>query len=331
MGVELRKSGIFTLGAKVVCYPCNGFNPLCLPRPLERDETGRGEGPGTCDDCGCALWVREEISQLQGVRALTGGELQQTGDIYVALCISEDTGATVPQICITALDGFIAVGLYENGESVADGSYPIEWAQFSLGDFAGVHKEVVSMQLPTVDALMDLAASAEYDIDDQCKVVQDALGVTCDGHADMMLNRADFGCGSWWSLFREYVESERRGVIEDRLVNAEKFDLEKFPKLKPQASAAQIGCAREYYAEDEINIDDDALVSECDDGSYWVQAWVRLDAPEGSEEAPKKPDHIAVISCGWCSTEKTIVLGIASAVTCGECGAEIILGEDPNS
>lgn len=46
---------------------------------------------------------------------------------------------------------------------------------------------------------------------------------------------------------------------------------------RPAATAEQIKHARNEYATDEINIDDDALTSVPDDGSgVWVAAWVWL-------------------------------------------------------
>ena len=43
-----------------------------------------------------------------------------------------------------------------------------------------------------------------------------------------------------------------------------------------QATPEDIERARELYGSDTVNIDDDALVSEYDDG-VWVQAWVDLE------------------------------------------------------
>ncbi len=54
------------------------------------------------------------------------------------------------------------------------------------------------------------------------------------------------------------------------------------------ASAAQRGAARDLYCDEpddlEIGIDDDALLSPCDDGSYWVQAWLRVPPPDDEGE-----------------------------------------------
>lgn len=97
---------------------------------------------------------------------------------------------------------------------------------------------------------------------------------------------------------------------------------------RPQATAKQIELARNYYATDELCIDDDAKISQCDNGSYWVQAWAHMDAP--SIESVEKPKHAARVVCGVCGEGMTIILGIASAIACVKCDATIILGEDPN-
>lgn len=42
------------------------------------------------------------------------------------------------------------------------------------------------------------------------------------------------------------------------------------------ADAAEIEAARDAYQDDDLEIDDDALVSHADEG-YWVSAWVWID------------------------------------------------------
>ena len=44
-------------------------------------------------------------------------------------------------------------------------------------------------------------------------------------------------------------------------------------KKSETARPGEIGKARALYQEDDIEIDDDALVSRAEDG-FWVQAWV---------------------------------------------------------
>lgn len=44
------------------------------------------------------------------------------------------------------------------------------------------------------------------------------------------------------------------------------------------ATAAELAAARGAYASEDINVDDDACASRCDDGSVWVQAWVLVSA-----------------------------------------------------
>ena len=50
--------------------------------------------------------------------------------------------------------------------------------------------------------------------------------------------------------------------------------------IRTPATPAQIAAARDLYATDEINIDDDATISDCGDGSVWVSAWVYVNAEE---------------------------------------------------
>jgi hypothetical protein len=54
------------------------------------------------------------------------------------------------------------------------------------------------------------------------------------------------------------------------------------------ASKEQKERARELYESETINIDDDAEVSEYDDG-YWVQAWV--DVPNETDEDEYTPEQ----------------------------------------
>lgn len=46
-----------------------------------------------------------------------------------------------------------------------------------------------------------------------------------------------------------------------------------------RATPAQLERARLLYGEDDVQIDEDAVVSETEDG-VWVQAWVWLPKPE---------------------------------------------------
>lgn len=52
-------------------------------------------------------------------------------------------------------------------------------------------------------------------------------------------------------------------------------ELKFFEKERTAASPEQIEAARDIYASDDIEIDDDALLSNGpEDSGYWVQAWV---------------------------------------------------------
>jgi hypothetical protein len=53
-----------------------------------------------------------------------------------------------------------------------------------------------------------------------------------------------------------------------------------------QAAADQLAAARGTYGSDEIEIDDDAGISDPADGTgYWVQAWVWIDVLGGEKPA----------------------------------------------
>lgn len=48
---------------------------------------------------------------------------------------------------------------------------------------------------------------------------------------------------------------------------------------RPPATPEQIDRARKLHCSDDINVDDDAVVSVADEG-VWVQAWVWVPNPE---------------------------------------------------
>lgn len=51
------------------------------------------------------------------------------------------------------------------------------------------------------------------------------------------------------------------------------------------ASPEQIQAARAQYASDDIEVDDNAGISDPEDGSgYWVQAWVWIDSSHNEGE-----------------------------------------------
>lgn len=55
-------------------------------------------------------------------------------------------------------------------------------------------------------------------------------------------------------------------------------------ELRP-ATPEELELARAWYDDDGLEIDDDALVAEGEDGEVWVQAWVRVSRPiEGGDD-----------------------------------------------
>lgn len=59
-------------------------------------------------------------------------------------------------------------------------------------------------------------------------------------------------------------------------------------RVGQQATPDEVVTARKLYAnhpDDNIEVDDDALVSRAPDGSgYWVEAWVWVEVPEAEED-----------------------------------------------
>ncbi len=46
----------------------------------------------------------------------------------------------------------------------------------------------------------------------------------------------------------------------------------------PELTEARIATARETYANDEVEVDDDAAFSESENGGVWVQGWLYVDS-----------------------------------------------------
>lgn len=90
-------------------------------------------------------------------------------------------------------------------------------------------------------------------------------------------------------LVTEFGEDRMRWVLER--------------ELHPKPTPDQMEAAREEHCNDEVNIDDDAFLSETDEG-YWVSAWVWMGFPEcgrcrdvhdpklGCDEPEPEPDDV---------------------------------------
>lgn len=67
------------------------------------------------------------------------------------------------------------------------------------------------------------------------------------------------------------------------------------------ATAAELAAARGAYAGEDINVDDDARASRCDDGSVWVQAWVLVSAEAIRASAARMDTSNASVADEPCS------------------------------
>ena len=140
---QLRKPAIWCPWAEVICYSCHGDSFNCygetkvMSAPDYAEHCAlqpkrKGQDEGWCDRCGCDVWAPEELALLQRIRNKVGGHLDQTGGMSAALMISDNLYGSAPQVCVTALDGPLVVGLYPNGQALADGECS-EWSQFGDG------------------------------------------------------------------------------------------------------------------------------------------------------------------------------------------------------
>ena len=119
-------AGVWTPWAEVLCRICHDAmgpevtakreikwpgNPDPTAAP-DRREWREGDGQGICTACGAAVWVHEDIAQLTRLRAIAGGELQQTGGMCSALAFSrEDKGTVV----VTNMDDVLSVAIFPPG------------------------------------------------------------------------------------------------------------------------------------------------------------------------------------------------------------------------
>lgn len=94
------------------------------------------------------------------------------------------------------------------------------------------------------------------------------------------------------------------------------------PERTP-ATAEQIRLAREGYDSTDCNIDDDALTSEGEDGT-WIQAWVLLPDVNGEDEDDGEYCHGFEKMTAICTEDGN---QIGSRIRCEECGAEYGEGE----
>ena len=68
---------------------------------------------------------------------------------------------------------------------------------------------------------------------------------------------------------------DRLGTVEVAVCNSEELaEGIAYAHNRPRATPEQIEAARDQYQTDDINIDDNALMSDSTEKHYWVQAWV---------------------------------------------------------
>ena len=78
------------------------------------------------------------------------------------------------------------------------------------------------------------------------------------------------------------IDTFEPGGVSQAWVDAKDALLAKHPYAK--ASPEQIDYARENYSNDDVNIDDNAELSDPEDGTgYWVSAWVWVGEPSSDD------------------------------------------------
>jgi len=145
------RNGVWTPWAQVLCVECEYAALKDSPRAQHygkrlkavaamnrTEEVGHPEGHliGSCDNCHCTCWVRDDVALLQQVGFKSsdldwegpfGWELQQTGGMCAALVFSTETH----EIVVTAMDGEFFVGEYK--QPVEEWNDPIRsWQSESL-------------------------------------------------------------------------------------------------------------------------------------------------------------------------------------------------------
>ena len=109
--------GVWTPWAEVLCRNCHDKlgDDVTAKRKVKWPEGKReGDGQGICSRCAAAVWVNAEIALLTRLRALVGGDLEQTGGMCAALVIgrTQDDGRVV----VTNMDAPICVAIFAPGE-----------------------------------------------------------------------------------------------------------------------------------------------------------------------------------------------------------------------
>ena len=110
-------AGVWTPWADVLCRNCHdALKPeVTAKRKIEwpAGEKREGDALGFCTQCGAKVWVTEEIARLTRLRAIVGGDMEQTGGMCAALTLKREDGGTV---VVTNLDAPITIGRFKPGE-----------------------------------------------------------------------------------------------------------------------------------------------------------------------------------------------------------------------
>jgi hypothetical protein len=89
-----------------------------------------GEYEGTCDQCGCPIWVDDHPGPLAALRMRVGGEMEQTGGMCSALRIDLPDSTC---LYATALDGPLIIGHCRDAEALYEGDY-LDFEEFGEED-----------------------------------------------------------------------------------------------------------------------------------------------------------------------------------------------------
>lgn len=107
--------GVWTPWGEALCRYCHdGTKGSNVKRDIQwvTEMRPEGEGVGVCTKCGTAIWLEEDVAQLTRLRAIVGGDMQQTGGMCSALVIPRPDGGTV---VVTNFDTTLDIGTYKPG------------------------------------------------------------------------------------------------------------------------------------------------------------------------------------------------------------------------
>jgi hypothetical protein len=153
--------GVWTPWAKVMCLACHGpqfGDKMTAPDKwakaiLPQAEGEKNQSLTTCMDCGCPVWVRDDVGWLNEIRKEVGGSMEQTGGMCAGLSIEGHHD----YVFVTALDGPIIVGIYADRDTFENGEAG-EWNELPEGDVEGAVGMILARHTPSADFI--------YNVDD---------------------------------------------------------------------------------------------------------------------------------------------------------------------